>query len=153
MVLAANAKSSMLHENTPDAACMDEINRKDGTAVSVRIGNITPAKLLCEWLQWLQWLHILWAAQISIASFVLRTQRPLQQYKCSTTCWLFEPTLVCLPAALSRSDRCVLALLLVRVECAVLCCAVPGAAALTRSKESKGSQEKVPQQIISSSLF
>ena len=26
----ANAKNSMVHENNPDAACMDEIRRKDG---------------------------------------------------------------------------------------------------------------------------
>ena len=45
--------------------------------------------------------------------------------------------------ALTRSDRCVLALLLVRVDCAVLCCACG-------AKKAKKFR-KAPQQIILSS--
>ena len=42
----ANANSSMVHENNPDAASMYEIERLEIMANS----RITPAKLLCEWL-------------------------------------------------------------------------------------------------------
>ena len=50
----ANAKSSMAHENNPGAAGMDETHRKKDGEKSRCTGNITPAKLLCQWLQWLR---------------------------------------------------------------------------------------------------
>ena len=47
----ANAKSSTVHQNNPDAACMDGIEMT-GRKSSLQ-ANITPAdKLRCEWLQW-----------------------------------------------------------------------------------------------------
>ena len=43
----ANAKSSMVHENNPEAACMDEMEKTERK--SSLQANITPAnKLLCE---------------------------------------------------------------------------------------------------------
>ena len=47
----ANAKSSMVHENNPDAACMDEIERTERkSSVQANPSRIAPAKPLCEWL-------------------------------------------------------------------------------------------------------
>ena len=48
----ANAKSSIVHDNNPDAACMDGMERTERK--SSLLANITPAnKLLCERLKWL----------------------------------------------------------------------------------------------------
>ena len=46
----ANAKSSMVHENNPDAAYMDEIERTERkSSVQANPSRITQAKLPCEW--------------------------------------------------------------------------------------------------------
>ena len=39
----ANATSSMVHENNPDAACMDEIERTE-KKTSIQATSLTPAK-------------------------------------------------------------------------------------------------------------
>ena len=68
----ANAKSSMVHENNPDAACMDEIEM---TGREQRTGN-TPAKLLCECLY-------IFVGRADIDFFVRFENSKL--YKCSKT--------------------------------------------------------------------
>ena len=90
-----------------DAACMDEIERTERkSSVQANPSRITPpAMFLYE------------AEQISISSFVLRTQRAVY----TLDDMLARDNSVCL-LALSRSDRRILALLIVaRVDCAVLC--------------------------------
>ena len=63
----ANAKSFIVHENNPDAACM---GRKDGETEQ-STGNITTAELLCEWLERLD----IFVGPKDFDFFVLRTQR------------------------------------------------------------------------------
>ena len=101
----------MVPQNNPDAACMDEIKmtgeKEQSTGKPFAHHTTTPAIFLQ-------------AEQISISSFVLRTQQAVYMLDDM----LAQANSVCLPAW-SRSDRPVLALLLVaRVDCAVPYCAV-----------------------------
>ena len=108
----------MVHENNPDAACMDEIERTERkSGVQANPSCITPAKLLCAWLQWLYTF-----AGRAQFDFFVRFWKRSEPYKMIDD-MLARANPVCL-LALSRSDRRTFALLLVRVDSAVLCCAL-----------------------------
>ena len=46
----ANAKSSMVHKNNPDAACMDEIERTERRSSIDATSHQLRSCLSCEWL-------------------------------------------------------------------------------------------------------
>ena len=106
----ANAKISMVHENSPDAARMDGTERTERKS-SVQATSHQLSYFVNGFIR-----MFLYAGQISLFSIILRTHRA--EYMLDNM--LARANSVCL-LALSRFDRRVLALLLVRVDCAALC--------------------------------